>query len=365
MSAVILWGWDEDAKIYRRVLVDTDGKLRISDADPFEVVQDTPQDLKHVPHGRVAGNGAYLPFAVDANGKLQIAIAALDYLNSIGDVNVPTPTDGDFIEWDSTTSKWIKIAHKDAATGVHGVGSDYIAKSSVDGLDLAAHEARHKWLGADEVELYDTFFAKMPLLVIDSDWGEASKWTRFTENTGSWTQKLLHSELKSGATINSEVGIYSGSMWIDAATAEYKPRLMIRIQTTNITDMKWAFGFFEHNPDTTDPATQVTNKDKCLAFYAEDNKLYAVVGDGTNLTKTEIDTLAGGHIYDLYLRGRAADAIDFYISDNAAAYTLSTLTTYNPAAGMLYLVIWMENFAAVAKQINVYGNMKLLIGAPF
>ena len=229
----------------------------------------------------------------------------------------------------------------------------------------AAHKASHKWLGSDEVEIHDTFFTKMPFLVLDSDFAEATKWTQFVENTGSFTQKLAFSEMKSGATINSEVGVYSASMWVDAAAAASKLRLMARIQTTHTTDIKWAFGFFEHNPDTTDPVTQVTNKDKCIAFYAEDNKLYAVVGDGTNLTKTEIDTLAGGHLFDLYLRGRAADAIDFYVSDNGAAYTLETLATYNPAAGMLYLVVWMENFAAAAKQINLYHSIKLNFGSAF
>lgn len=107
MGSELLWGWDTANNQWRKVQVDNTGKLLISDADPFEIVQDTPEDLKHVPHGRVAGDGVYLPFAVDADGKLQIDIAALEHLNDIADLNVPAPTDGYVLTWDDATSKWI------------------------------------------------------------------------------------------------------------------------------------------------------------------------------------------------------------------------------------------------------------------
>ncbi|GAI79742.1 unnamed protein product [marine sediment metagenome] len=63
---------------------------------------------------------------VDDDGSIHV-VGYVDELDDIGDVNVPVLVDGDFLEWDSTTSKWIKIAHKDATTGVHGVGADYVA----------------------------------------------------------------------------------------------------------------------------------------------------------------------------------------------------------------------------------------------
>ncbi|TET17091.1 MAG: hypothetical protein E3J81_02265, partial [Dehalococcoidia bacterium] len=72
-------------------------------------------------------------------------------LDDIGDVNVPTPSDGDFVEWDTATSKWIEIAHKDATTGVHGVGARHVAETTVQDLDLAAHKARHENAGGDEI----------------------------------------------------------------------------------------------------------------------------------------------------------------------------------------------------------------------
>lgn len=199
MPAAYLWAWDADAGDWVKLLADEHGKLILSDEDPFEIVQDTPEDLKHlphgsdfagtpvyrpikvdaaghlqhdiitapetaqatpedlqhVPHGRVAGNGTYLPLAVDSDGKLQLAIASLPSLNDITDVNVPSLTDGDFIEWDAATSKWIIIAHKDVATGAHGLGSNYFAYtpgSSKEALPKHSYRAR-AYLGTDQDDI--------------------------------------------------------------------------------------------------------------------------------------------------------------------------------------------------------------------
>jgi len=43
--------------------------------------------------------------------------------------------------------------HEALTTGVHGVGANYIAKSSVDGLNLASHNSRHEFDGADPVKI--------------------------------------------------------------------------------------------------------------------------------------------------------------------------------------------------------------------
>lgn len=91
--------------------------------------------------------------------SLQAAGGSADHLDDIGDVNVPTPSDGDFVEWDTGTSKWIKIAHKDATTGVHGVGAKHVAAIAAAGNEaplktaFEAHKARHENAGADEISL--------------------------------------------------------------------------------------------------------------------------------------------------------------------------------------------------------------------
>jgi len=106
MSAEIVYLWDDTNKVFRKALCDTSGKLIISDADPFEIVQDTPEDLKHLPHGQVTGGGAYKPFELDANGRLLITLSNLAKLNDIDDVYVPTPTDEYLLYWDDPNSRW-------------------------------------------------------------------------------------------------------------------------------------------------------------------------------------------------------------------------------------------------------------------
>lgn len=69
-----VWGWYPTDKKWVKLRVDEDGKLIVSDADPFEITQDTPTDLKHLPHGRVTGDGVYVPFAVNADHKLQVEV---------------------------------------------------------------------------------------------------------------------------------------------------------------------------------------------------------------------------------------------------------------------------------------------------
>jgi len=95
MPGVFLWLYDDGTGEWVKAACDADGKLEVSGLDfPAEyplpaaqvtdlkkiteapdpvISQTTPESLRHVPHGRVAGNGAYVPFEVDADGKLQIS----------------------------------------------------------------------------------------------------------------------------------------------------------------------------------------------------------------------------------------------------------------------------------------------------
>ena len=106
MSAAILWAWDNTDKCYRQVVVDANGKLIISDADPFTIAQATPQNLKHAPHGYYAAGPSWLPLAVDSLGKLLVTLSSLAKLDDIDDVSVPSPADGYFVYRDAATSLW-------------------------------------------------------------------------------------------------------------------------------------------------------------------------------------------------------------------------------------------------------------------
>lgn len=73
-------------------------------------------------------NGVWLPIAVDPSGRLKVDMSNID-LNDLADVQVPSPADGDFFYYDAATGLWKSKAHADLATGVHGVGSNYIAQA--------------------------------------------------------------------------------------------------------------------------------------------------------------------------------------------------------------------------------------------
>jgi len=104
MPGTFLWLWDDGAGEWVKAACDENGKIEVSGLDfpddyPLpaaqvadlkiiteapdpEISQPTPENLKHVPHGRVAGNGAYLPFQVSAAGKLAIEMTPLAHKDS-------------------------------------------------------------------------------------------------------------------------------------------------------------------------------------------------------------------------------------------------------------------------------------------
>jgi len=110
MAGVLLWGWDETNEVWRKVIVDSSGRINIGSVADAEISQDTPESLKHVPHGYYSAGPSYLPLAVNSEGKLLLQTAALDHLDDIGDVNVPSPNDGDILTWDQASGRWIAKA---------------------------------------------------------------------------------------------------------------------------------------------------------------------------------------------------------------------------------------------------------------
>lgn len=132
MAGSKIWGWYKTGELWVPIQVDASGKLIVASVDDAEISQDTPEDLKHLPHGYYAAGPSYLPFKVDADGVLQVNTGALAHLGDIGDVNVPTPSDDDVLYWDDAASKW---------------------QAKVNWV--AAHKASHENGGADEISVAD------------------------------------------------------------------------------------------------------------------------------------------------------------------------------------------------------------------
>jgi len=186
MAGVQLWGWDSNAKTWRQVIVDANGKIKISDADPFTIAQATPQNLKHVPHGYYPTGGTYLPYQVDSAGKLLLSIAALQHLSDIADVNLTGLADGDFIYYDSASGTWKRLAHKDVTTGIHGVGASTIA-SLQDIATHAALAATHGRTNLDGVTERDTAIGVHAALALAANVHGLGEWASYTPTSGNLT----------------------------------------------------------------------------------------------------------------------------------------------------------------------------------
>lgn len=144
-----MWGWDEANKVWRKLLVGNDGRLRISDDDPFEIVQDTPENMKHLPHGYYAGGPAYLPLAVNVDGKLLVELSSLAHLGDIADLDLTGIADGDVLYWDAAAEEWKVNQFLPLAggtmTGPLKIGdATYIQIGHSDG-----HGRLIPWLGAE------------------------------------------------------------------------------------------------------------------------------------------------------------------------------------------------------------------------
>lgn len=157
MAGVLGWGWYPTGKIWLPIVVNDAGKLEIAGVEDAEIRQDTPEDLLHVPHGRVAGDGAYLPFLVDGAGRLQIDLRGIfsegarvynDAAISIPN-NTPTALTFNLERWDtdnihSTTLNTSRLTCKTAGK--------YLIMASIS---FAANAVGRRWIRIRHNDTFD------------------------------------------------------------------------------------------------------------------------------------------------------------------------------------------------------------------
>lgn len=147
-----LWLWSTSAGAWVKAACDANGKLQIADDAVVTAEQDTPQNLKTLVFGQVAGNGAYVAIQVDANGRVVI---------DPSDILEDTPTDDEAEK--APTSNW---AHDHAANASahHTKYTDAEAVSAMgakadnnplnhDKYTLEAHKTTHENGGSDEISV--------------------------------------------------------------------------------------------------------------------------------------------------------------------------------------------------------------------
>lgn len=304
----------------------------------------------------------WLPIQVDSAGRIKADMSAIN-LDDLGDVSVASPTDGFFVYWDAATSLWKCRALVDAdipatiardaevataisdhaalTTGVHGVGLDYIAKSSVDGLDLASHQSRHQFLGADRLLILANL---LNAIVGLSSWTTRDAWTDYLTGSGSisWDAVLALRAI-TGATSDSIAAVYTGAAGSLSPHSSGYP-FGARIQmTTNPADSE--FWVTARRTGVT-AASFPSLTEAHIGWRILNGRIYASNGNGTNGTQTDtgID-LAQWGAPDLLIVGTGATEAKFYVNRVLKA----THTTNFPAAYNFFCWLGGKNTAASEK----------------
>lgn len=136
--------------------------------------------------GHVERQGTYIPYA------------NINKLDRIGDVYIPTPTNGDVPTWNSTTRRWEGLAGA-AATGVNTLNDVTIDGTPADNEVLAYDTGTSQWINQTAAEAGLATSAHTHVLDDLTD----------VTITSPATNALLQ---------------YNGSAWIDVALADVVPQ---------------------------------------------------------------------------------------------------------------------------------------------
>ena len=235
--------------------------------------------------------------------------------------------------------------HEAATTGVHGVGSDYIAKSSVAGLDLADHKARHKYLGADEPDLLSLFLSRLTVSNL-KHWANDNGFTQANSGSGSITLGWTKMELDTGTTQDSKASIYSSESFYFHSVSSRRHYVQLRFYLPDVASSQvMYFGLFATPASPSD--TQ-----KHIGWKISGDKLYASNADGTTQKTTEVKTLSQHNQVDLYFENDVgAGEVRFYVDHVLAATHSTNIPTTSTAC---YLLIYITNTTTSRRRVRIY-----------
>ncbi|MGA8849708.1 MAG: hypothetical protein WB564_07810 [Dehalococcoidia bacterium] len=237
-------------------------------------------------------------------------------------------------------------SHAAAATGVHNVGSNYIAKSSVDGLNLASHRDRHEWLGADALRIY-TLLSVMQHLYVD--WQTVDQWTESNTGSASQTLNILNLLLQTGATSGSVAQRRTSGNTIaphDLPTIAFS-YILNNWGIVQSASIMW-LAVFRGTYSPSDTAVHV-------GWKIINGRIYATNANGTNQTITDTGDTSLASSSWAYKRlthvCETTGTMKFYIGDTLVATHTTNLPTVGSSGGSFILQI--ENTDAVNQKINM------------
>ena len=226
-----------------------------------------------------------------------------------------------------------------------GLGDDdhtqYALKSAFED-----HDARHDWLGADELRL-EKLMARTDFLNID--WQTIDMWTQVNSGSGGQTIDLFACDLYTGATSGSSALIRNTN---DYLITMRNPYIIHRYYLRNFgftqTDGTIWLGVFRNATTPSDTAIHI-------GFKIINGRVYATTGDGTNQTITDTgDTTLTGYTYASNVKLTALwsdnNTAKFYVGTTLVATHTTNLPALQAGGRAIYQI---TNSAAVEQKIRI------------
>jgi len=242
--------------------------------------------------------------------------------------------------------------HAALTTGVHGVGANYLAKSSVDALDLAAHYDRHSLLADDRVKvLLNLINCTMAL----TDWTTRDAWTNYVTGSGSisWGG-ILQMEAWTHATNGSIASLYTGIMGgFSPHSLNYPWGVRIQPCTVMTTCEFWAVA--RRGGATSFPSTTESH----IGWRLLNGNLYASNGNGAAGTQTDTGIDLGQYkSAELLIVGDRGTEAKFYCN----RVLVATHTTNLPVQWSYLCWLGGKNTAAANRGVRI---MKTVWGVEY
>jgi hypothetical protein len=211
-------------------------------------------------------------------------------------------------------------AHAAAATGIHGVGSSYLALAP-----SASHLVRSftkGWtsgrllqgagVGVDPSErrLKDFLYVLTSSYIFLEQWKNLDGWTESHVGSGSLALALVQLTLSTGTTIDSRASIYSGPSFAHAHHSESVVDFITVQSTTSLANSTIKL-YVVYTSESLPPS----NTCRHAGFEIVNGQIYASNADGTNrnVTDTGVNISTAWYTAKLRMIGTGS-GIEFYVN---------------------------------------------------
>ncbi len=205
------------------------------------------------------------------------------------------------------------------------------------------HKARHKWLGADQLDIRDLMMNSYP--AVFKDWADISGFTASHTNSGSFTTGLVQGTPATGTTNNSRCCLYGNASLALIGYGPFLANFRTRINpSTVMTNCTVWLGLLS-NP------TAPTATEHHAAFKIAEGLIYASCGNGTNGNLTSTGVSIGQYgIADLFIKEKAG-SIEYYVNGILKV----TFNTYLPNDGITpRLTFYMLNSTGANRTMALF-----------